>query len=178
MRRAAACAPSRRRSARDDRSPPARSGWSCCNRPRTGTPAGTRARRSRAGGWASAGSSGPRACRPGVDELGDRDLHRAALDAHRVLAAQAAFGLECRVRQRVALVDLAEVVRALLRVAYRHRRLVCAFDRHQRDSLAAMHATRLAAIFSSATYALLRRIATSKSTWWASEHGPATHGEL
>src|SRR3989304_453828 len=59
-----------------------------------------------------------------VDEIRDRDLYRATVDAHRLLAAQTALGFERGVGQRVALVHFAEVVCALARVAHRHGRFL------------------------------------------------------
>ncbi len=55
-----------------------------------------------------------------LDETRDVDADGAARDAHRVLALQAALGLEDRELLRVAEVDLAEVGRALERVLLGH----------------------------------------------------------
>src|SRR6266540_6833316 len=107
-----------------------------------------------------------------MNEVGDRDVHRTAVDAHRVLAAQAPFRLERRVEDRVPVVHFLEVVRAHFGLAHRHRGLLLALDRHQRTPAiagAVAQARRSTASFSWRTYCLLRRIPDAKSTSWASK---------
>ena len=55
-----------------------------------------------------------------ADEARDVDRHRAAGDAGRLAALDAALGLGQRLGHRVAEVDLLEVARALQRVALGH----------------------------------------------------------
>ena len=89
-----------------------------------------------------------------MNEVGNRNPDRATLHADRILAAQAALGLEGGVERRVARVDFLEVVRALAGVPDRHRRLVGTFDRHHRISRAERQPRRSSAIRSSRTYTL------------------------
>jgi hypothetical protein len=63
----------------------------------------------------------------GVHEIGNRDTDRASLDTRRILAAQAALGLEPGAGNVVALVDFEKILRAQLRVALGHGRLFNSF---------------------------------------------------
>jgi hypothetical protein len=62
-----------------------------------------------------------------VNEVRDRYAHRAAVNANRILAAQAAFGFELRVRNAVAFVNFPEIMRSQHGVAFGHGCLLCAF---------------------------------------------------
>ena len=66
-----------------------------------------------------------------ADETGDIDADRAAGNAGRVLALDAALDLLKRLRRRIAEVDFLEVACALVRVPFGHLRLM----RHQLGQL-------------------------------------------
>jgi hypothetical protein len=89
------------------------------------------------------------------DELGDVDFDRASGDTRVVLALDAALGLEHREVDRVAERDFVERMRALVRIAQRHRvlRLLRDLLRHERVGSRSVGgqapATRQASSFSS-----------------------------